>query len=78
MTERKLRRAGLKNQIEGAKDELVGNVKGDAGDALDDGSMHARGRVQQAKGKVQRKFGEAQEHVADEVAETRRESTDDR
>ena len=71
MTERRLRREGLENQIEGAKDEMVGNIKGDVGDALDDSETHVRGRVQQAKGKIQRKIGEAQENLADRADERR-------
>jgi uncharacterized protein YjbJ (UPF0337 family) len=55
-----LNRKGAANQAKGTAREAAGKVKGDIGDALDDGSMHAEGRADQLKGKVQKNVGKAQ------------------
>jgi uncharacterized protein YjbJ (UPF0337 family) len=55
-----LNRKGAKNEVKGAAKEATGKVKGDVGDALDNSSMHAKGRVEQAKGNIQKNVGKAE------------------
>lgn len=55
-----LNKKGAANEAKGTVKETAGKIKGDLGDALDDGSMHAEGRGEQLKGKVQKGFGKAE------------------
>ena len=73
MTKRKMREEGIENQVKGRVEELKGKVRGDVGDALDDGDMHVKGRVEEMKGKVRRKVGELQEDLG---SSTRRDDDD--
>ena len=60
---------GVSDQVKGTMKEAVGKVRGDVGDALDDGSQHLKGRMQQASGKVQKKVGDAEEKLGEDMDE---------
>jgi uncharacterized protein YjbJ (UPF0337 family) len=51
---------GTENELKGAAKEMKGKVKGDLGDAMDDGSTHASGRMEEMQGKVQKNLGKAE------------------
>lgn len=63
--DRDLTQRGTKNEIEGSAKELEGKVRGDVGDAVDDGSEHLKGRAKEMEGKVQKKFGQAEQDLGD-------------
>jgi uncharacterized protein YjbJ (UPF0337 family) len=69
---------GLANQVKGTVKETVGKVRGDLGDALDDGEQHVKGRAQEAAGKVQKNFGKAEQKVDEKLNERSDENRDDR
>lgn len=54
---------GVADQVKGTVKEAAGKVRGDVGDALDNGSEHVKGRVQEAAGNVQKNVGKAERKV---------------
>lgn len=59
------RKGGLQNQVEGTAKEVGGKVKGAFGDATDDRSTHAKGKMDELKGKAQKNVGNAQQDLED-------------
>lgn len=55
-----LTKDGLKNQGEGAMDEVKGRVRNTVGGMTGDSSEQLKGKAEELKGKAQRKIGEKQ------------------
>jgi uncharacterized protein YjbJ (UPF0337 family) len=55
-----LENRGIENQVKGTAKEMKGHLRGDLGDATDNGSEHIKGRAEELKGKVQKNFGKAE------------------
>jgi uncharacterized protein YjbJ (UPF0337 family) len=72
MTER-----GVADQVKGTVKEAAGKVRGDVGDALDNGGEHLKGRAQEASGNVQKNFGKAEQKVGDKLKKHTDETTTD-
>jgi uncharacterized protein YjbJ (UPF0337 family) len=66
---------GVADQVKGTVKEAAGKVRGDMGDALDNGSEHLKGRVQEASGNVQKNFGKAERKLDEKMRDG--ESEDD-
>ena len=49
--------------IKGAANKVVGKIKEETGDALDDKSLELKGKAQQVKGDVQNAVGDAKDAV---------------
>lgn len=47
-----------KNQIEGSLHELKGKVKEKAGEAINNPTLRAKGKVENVAGKIQKKVGQ--------------------
>jgi uncharacterized protein YjbJ (UPF0337 family) len=56
---------GIEDQVTGTAKEMKGKLRGDLGDATDNGREHVKGRVEQFEGKVEKNIGKLEQDDAD-------------
>lgn len=56
---------GWEDQLRGKGNELKGNMKKMAGEAIDDKSLKAEGEMDKLQGNIQQKMGELKDHFSD-------------